>query len=118
MDQVFQDVHFPFENFSQNEEDLDAVRVVMDTHSHSTTQSHAMEHIDMNISSPAIHQNETAISTPRISQSQTGAVTLTPDEFSDTEDMLEGIRDKVFIEDTCDTMDLMTPTSNGTRPHW
>lgn len=40
-------------------------------------------------------------------------------EFSDSEDMLEGIRnvvDKVSIEDTCDALDLMT--SNGMRGSW
>lgn len=48
-------------------------------------------------------------------QQQQPPQNLVPEEFSDTEDMLEG---KVLIEDTCDAMDLMTPTSNGVRPHW
>ncbi|XP_037958642.1 uncharacterized protein LOC119688079 [Teleopsis dalmanni] len=46
---------------------------------------------------------------------------IDPDEteFSDTEDMLEGIRnvvDKVSVEDTCDEIDLMT--SNDIRNEW
>lgn len=100
---------------------MNSVRTVMvDAHPQATSHSHPIEHINMNITSPAIQQNETTVSVPRTSQppQQVGAVTLTPDEFSDTEDMLEGIRDKVFIEDTCDTMDLMTPTSNSVRRHW
>lgn len=90
----------------------------MDTHPQATTQTHSMEHININMTPPPIQHNDPPVSMPRMPQPQGGSVTLTPDEFSDTEDMLEGIRDKVFIEDTCDTMDLMTPTSNGTRPHW
>lgn len=51
-------------------------------------------------------------------QQQPTTTNLVPEEFSDTEDMLEGIRDKVLIEDTCDTMDLMAPNPNGVRQHW
>lgn len=88
-------------------------------------QSHVVERVDMKLIdtaalNEAMHVASTSVMQqhPLPQQPQQTTQNLVPEEFSDTEDMLEGIRDKVLIEDTCDTMDLMTPTSNGVRPHW
>ncbi|KAM7354715.1 uncharacterized protein ACRADG_006276 isoform 2-T2 [Cochliomyia hominivorax] len=114
LDQVFQDVHFPFENFTQTGEVV-SVRVVMESQ-HQQHDPDALGDTNMNLTNATLQQH----SQPHQQQQQQQQTTpnLVPEEFSDTEDMLEGIRDKVLIEDTCDTMDLMTPTSNGVRPHW
>ncbi|XP_065355485.1 zinc finger protein 202 isoform X2 [Calliphora vicina] len=110
LDEVFQDVHFPFENFTQTGEVV-SVRVVMDPQ-HGTD---AMGETSLNVAAASLQQHNQP---HQQQQQQQTTPNLVPEEFSDTEDMLEGIRDKVLIEDTCDTMDLMTPTSNGLRPHW
>uniref|UniRef100_A0A1B0GA90 C2H2-type domain-containing protein n=1 Tax=Glossina morsitans morsitans TaxID=37546 RepID=A0A1B0GA90_GLOMM len=123
LDQVFPDVHFPFGNFQQNDE-VDAVRVVMappqlphNQHNHHYQHDHphtqgAEQVVEGNIDASTNSMSHVQTST------QASAQALASEEFSDTEDMLEGIRDKVFVEDTCDTIDLMTPTPNGIRPHW
>lgn len=115
LDQVFQDVHFPFENFTQNG-DVVSVRVVMEPqHQHETD---ALAEASMSVAASSLQRHNQPQQQPTLQAQQQTTPNLVSEEFSDTEDMLEGIRDKVLIEDTCDTMDLMTPTSNGARPHW
>lgn len=102
-----------------------SVRVVMEPqhHSHETDTLGAAT---MNVASSALQQQQQHAPPPPQQQQQLQTqhqqqpttTNLVSEEFSDTEDMLEGIRDKVLIEDTCDTMDLMAPTSNGVRQHW
>uniref|UniRef100_A0A1I8PBT1 C2H2-type domain-containing protein n=1 Tax=Stomoxys calcitrans TaxID=35570 RepID=A0A1I8PBT1_STOCA len=122
LDQVFQDVHFPFENFPQTDEVSTERRVDMDMQTHvdqvdmKVVYSNAMGNVASNNMQP--QQTQQQQQQQQHQQQQQPNQNLVPEEFSDTEDMLEGIRDKVLIEDTCDTMDLMTPTSNGVRPHW
>lgn len=83
---------------------------------HHQHETDTLAEARMNVATTSLQQHQQ----PQQQQQQQQQTTpnLVPEEFSDTEDMLEGIRDKVLIEDTCDTMDLMTPTSNGVRPHW
>uniref|UniRef100_A0A1A9WLW3 C2H2-type domain-containing protein n=1 Tax=Glossina brevipalpis TaxID=37001 RepID=A0A1A9WLW3_9MUSC len=120
LDQVFPDVHFPFGNFQQNDE----VRVVMAPpqlrhHPHNHHYQHNHQHAQDGEHVVEGNIDATSNSMPHGQAStQSSAQALASEEFSDTEDMLEGIRDKVFVEDTCDTIDLMTPTPNSTRPHW
>lgn len=84
---------------------------------HQQHNADALGEGHMNVTNSALQQQHNQpLQHPQ--QQQQTTPNLVPEEFSDTEDMLEGIRDKVLIEDTCDTMDLMTPTSNGVRPHW
>ena len=107
-----------------------SVRVVMEPqhHSHDTDTLGAAT---MSVASSALQQQQQQHAPPPQQQQQQQqqqlqtqhqqqptTANLVSEEFSDTEDMLEGIRDKVLIEDTCDTMDLMAPTSNGVRQHW
>ncbi|XP_073822479.1 uncharacterized protein [Musca autumnalis] len=132
LDQVFQDVHFPFDNFTQTDTVVDTTdrRVVVGM----DMQTHVERVVDMKVvynntyenptnnlhqQQPQQHHHQQQVQV-QVQQPQTHqpSQNLVPEEFSDTEDMLEGIRDKVLIEDTCDAMDLMTPTSNGVRPHW
>ncbi|XP_061400180.1 uncharacterized protein LOC133335543 [Musca vetustissima] len=131
LDQVFQDVHFPFENFSQAADNVVHTdrRVVVDM----GMQAHVERVVDMKVvynntydnanntlqqPQQQHHHHQSHIQQVQQPQTHQPSQNLVPEEFSDTEDMLEGIRDKVLIEDTCDAMDLMTPTSNGVRPHW
>ncbi|XP_075153560.1 uncharacterized protein LOC142227106 [Haematobia irritans] len=120
LDQVFQDVHFPFENFPQSDDVVNADRQV-----DLNLQNHVNQ-VDMKVvfsdtlgnvvsSTSSLPQNQQA---HHHQQQQQPNQSLVPEEFSDTEDMLEGIRDKVLIEDTCDAMDLMTPNGNEVRPNW
>lgn len=94
---------FPFENFAQNSDNAQVVR--------------AAELKMINTPLDGIINYSRSLK-PRLTPPNSSTPHNLEPEFSDTEDMLEGIRDKVLIEDTCDTMDLMTPTINGTRPHW
>ncbi|KAI8125257.1 hypothetical protein FF38_08646 [Lucilia cuprina] len=114
LEQVFQDVHFPFENFTQAGEAV-SVRVVMEPQHHQQGPD-TLSDTTINVANASLQT--ASHNQPHQQQPQQTTSNLVPEEFSDTEDMLEGIRDKVLIEDTCDTMDLMTPTSNGGKPHW
>uniref|UniRef100_A0A1I8MP39 C2H2-type domain-containing protein n=1 Tax=Musca domestica TaxID=7370 RepID=A0A1I8MP39_MUSDO len=144
LDQVFQDVHFPFENFTQTDTVVDTDRRVvvdmnMQTHvervvdmkvvynttydNHPTQtlqqQQHQHHHQQQQQQQQHHHQSQVQViqQQPQTHQ-QPSQNLVNSEEFSDPEDMLEGIRDKVLIEDTCDAMDLMAPNSNGVRPHW
>ncbi|XP_030243937.1 zinc finger protein 384 isoform X2 [Drosophila navojoa] len=95
LDQVFQDVQLNFENFHNishvDDDVVDDVGVNMVIHADAMSLHKADGKL-----TPVGAANATA----------TNAVAVVDDvEFSDTEDMLEGIRnvvDKVSVEDTCD----------------
>ncbi|XP_053959934.1 uncharacterized protein LOC128864344 isoform X2 [Anastrepha ludens] len=93
VDQVFNDVHLNFPDFSGVDET--PIRDVMEPDDEANEISFVAR-----TSSPTLKRTVEV-------------------EFSDSEDMLEGIRnvvDKVSIEDTCDALDLMN--SNGMRASW
>ncbi|XP_004531338.1 uncharacterized protein LOC101450183 [Ceratitis capitata] len=105
-EQVFNDVHLNFPDF----EDVD------ETSMHNVLNTVAARNDEIkNLNSNDINKCMTYVArTPSPPLKRTVEV-----EFSDSEDMLEGIRnvvDKVSIEDTCDALDLMT--SNGIRNSW
>jgi len=97
LDQVFHDVQLNFENFhniTHHVDDVANVGVNMDK-----------------LSPVVVNTNSTPNSVPVVDDV----------EFSDTEDMLEGIRnvvDKVSIEDTCDELVDLELTSSGMTAPW
>lgn len=137
-------MHFPFENFTQTDTVVDTDRRVvvdmnMQTHvervvdmkvvynttydNHPTQtlqqQQHQHHHQQQQQQQQHHHQSQVqAVQQQPQTHQQPSQNLVNSEEFSDPEDMLEGIRDKVLIEDTCDAMDLMAPNSNGVRPHW
>ncbi|XP_023031560.1 uncharacterized protein LOC6642279 [Drosophila willistoni] len=106
--QVFHDVQLNFENF------------------HNMHHTHHVDDVDDDVGgvNMVIHGgNESAVKAPPIvsSNAVTHDVAVDDVEFSDTEDMLEGIRnvvDKVSIEDTCDELVDLELASSGMRPTW
>lgn len=104
MDQVFQDVQLNFENFhniSHHVNDVANVGVNMVLHGQATDKLNAV----------VVNTSSTPNSVPVVDDV----------EFSDTEDMLEGIRnvvDKVSIEDTCDELVDLELTSSGMTAPW
>ncbi|KAH8329518.1 hypothetical protein KR074_012397 [Drosophila pseudoananassae] len=106
LDQVFQDVQLNFENFQNIAHHVDevtsgGVNMVMHGQPNNGEQC------------PMVHVNP---------GSNPSTVPVVDDvEFSDTEDMLEGIRnvvDKVSIEDTCDELVDLELTSSAMRAPW
>ncbi|XP_017007136.2 uncharacterized protein [Drosophila takahashii] len=99
LDQVFHDVQLNFENFHNISHHVDDDVV-------------ANVGVDMDKLSPVVaNTNSTPNSVPVVDDV----------EFSDTEDMLEGIRnvvDKVSIEDTCDELVDLELTSSGMTAPW
>lgn len=103
VDQVFNDVHLNFPDFSGVDES--PMRHVLNTVDDGNNDMSATD-----MSKCMTYVAQTA--TPPLKRT-------VEVEFSDSEDMLEGMRnvvDKVSIEDTCDALDLMT--SNGMRGSW
>uniref|UniRef100_A0A0A1X402 Zinc finger protein 501 n=1 Tax=Zeugodacus cucurbitae TaxID=28588 RepID=A0A0A1X402_ZEUCU len=102
VDQVFNDVHLNFPDFTGVDES--PIRHVLNSVEESNNEMKILNTADMSY----------------VAQTATPPLKRTVEvEFSDSEDMLEGIRnvvDKVSIEDTCDALDLMT--SNGMRGSW
>ncbi|KAH8413097.1 hypothetical protein KR009_007917 [Drosophila setifemur] len=105
LDQVFQDVQLNFENFhniGHHVDDVTSVGVNMVMHGQAT---------DDQTSVVVVNTNAPPSTVPVVDDV----------EFSDTEDMLEGIRnvvDKVSIEDTCDELVDLELTSSGMRAPW
>ncbi|XP_017075552.2 LOW QUALITY PROTEIN: uncharacterized protein LOC108110827 [Drosophila eugracilis] len=104
LDQVFHDVQLNFENFhniGHHVGDVANVGVNMVLHGQSTDKLNPV----------VVNTNSTPNSVPVVDDV----------EFSDTEDMLEGIRnvvDKVSIEDTCDELVDLELTSSGMTAPW
>ncbi|XP_064546358.1 serendipity locus protein H-1 [Drosophila montana] len=111
LDQVFHDVQLNFENFHNishvdvGDDVVDAVGVNMVIHADAMS----------------LHKDEDKL-TPVANAAAANPVPVVDDvEFSDTEDMLEGIRnvvDKVSIEDTCDELVDLELTASGMRAPW
>lgn len=102
--QVFHDVHLNFEDFNKV---FPSGVEVLQHHAHSAET----DNMKILNSDRFVSQNDEPPPLKPISSEEV--------EFSDTEDMLEGIRnvvDKVSIEDTCDDIDLMT--SSSMRGSW
>lgn len=106
LDQVFQDVQLNFENFQNIAHHVDEVSASVGVNMVMHGQPNNGDQC------PIVVVN---------SGSNPSTVPVVDDvEFSDTEDMLEGIRnvvDKVSIEDTCDELDLEL-TSSAMRAPW
>ncbi|XP_017110636.1 serendipity locus protein H-1 [Drosophila elegans] len=106
LDQVFHDVQLNFENFhniSHHVDDVSNVGVNMVLHGHGQATD--------KLSPVVVNSNSTPNTVPVVDDV----------EFSDTEDMLEGIRnvvDKVSIEDTCDELVDLELTSSGMTAPW
>ncbi|ALC37940.1 CG3407 [Drosophila busckii] len=104
LDQVFHDVQLNFENFHNITHDDVGVNMVI----HSDALS--------------LHKTADKLDNVVVATAPTPNVVPVEDvEFSDTEDMLEGIRnvvDKVSIEDTCDELVDLELTSSGMRAPW
>ncbi|XP_016980981.2 zinc finger protein 777 [Drosophila rhopaloa] len=104
LDQVFHDVQLNFENFhniSHHVDDVTNVGVNMVLHGQATDKLNPV----------VVNTNSTPNTVPVVDDV----------EFSDTEDMLEGIRnvvDKVSIEDTCDELEDLELTSSGISAPW
>ncbi|EDW54186.1 zinc finger imprinted 2 [Drosophila sechellia] len=104
LDQVFQDVQLNFENFhniSHHVNDVANVGVNMVLHGQPTDK----------LNTVVVNTSSTPNSVPVVDDV----------EFSDTEDMLEGIRNvvlKVSIEDTCDELVDLELTSSGMTAPW
>ncbi|XP_030384050.1 uncharacterized protein LOC115631446 [Scaptodrosophila lebanonensis] len=132
LDQVFHDVQLNFENFHNiahvDDDDVGVgvgvgVSVVDDVGVNMVIHADAIAlH---KLPRPHVDEKMAPVATPyvptvaeRALKSAVNDVPVVDDvEFSDTEDMLEGIRnvvDKVSIEDTCDELDLEL-TSSGMR---
>ncbi|XP_017486693.1 PREDICTED: uncharacterized protein LOC108375114 isoform X2 [Rhagoletis zephyria] len=106
VDHVFNDVHLSFPDFSSVDEE-NPMQHVMD----SSDDGNEMKMLNATGMSKCMSY---------VAQATTPPIKRTVEvEFSDSEDMLEGIRnvvDKVSIEETCDALDLIT--SNGMRGSW
>ncbi|XP_062142147.1 serendipity locus protein H-1 [Drosophila sulfurigaster albostrigata] len=113
LDQVFHDVQLNFDNFHNishvDDDVVDDVGVNMVIHSDALSLHKADDKLTPNVGST------------NPSTSNDVANVVDDVEFSDTEDMLEGIRnvvDKVSIEDTCDELVDLELTSSGMRAPW
>ncbi|KAL7740994.1 hypothetical protein ACLKA6_013438 [Drosophila palustris] len=111
LDQVFHDVQLNFDNFHNishvDDDVVDDVGVNMVIHADAIS----------------LHKNDDKLTPVGSSNATTpNEVPVVDDvEFSDTEDMLEGIRnvvDKVSIEDTCDELVDLELTTSGMRAPW
>ncbi|EDV30791.1 uncharacterized protein Dana_GF14870 [Drosophila ananassae] len=106
LDQVFQDVQLNFEHFqniAHHVDEVASVGVNMVMHGQPTSG----EQCPIVVVNPGPNPNTVPV--------------VDDVEFSDTEDMLEGIRnvvDKVSIEDTCDELVDLELTSSGMRAPW
>ncbi|XP_034471751.1 zinc finger X-chromosomal protein [Drosophila innubila] len=112
LDQVFHDVQLNFDNFHNishvDDDVVDDVGVNMVIHTDTMSQMHKTD----DKLTPVGSSNATTC---------TDVPVVDDVEFSDTEDMLEGIRnvvDKVSIEDTCDELVDLELTTSGMRAPW
>ncbi|KAH8378110.1 hypothetical protein KR093_009377 [Drosophila rubida] len=113
LDQVFHDVQLNFENFHNishvDDDVVDDVGVNMVIHSDAISLHKTDDKLTSNVGTT---NATTTNDVPNV---------VDDVEFSDTEDMLEGIRnvvDKVSIEDTCDELVDLELTTSGMRAPW